>query len=1201
MMGLLQSKPSSVKTAIGRAGALRSCVRGTAAVLALTGGLLLPTVVAAAWYGADWPYRQKITILPTLADADLSAFPYLVKITDPANTVFGVAQTGSEDILFTEANGTSKLAHEVEKYNAATNELYIWVKIPTVSATVNTEIYMYYRDDGTGDEQDVNGVWSNGFQGVWHLEEASGDHLDSTVNGNTGTPQGTIHGATGQIDGAVQFVSSDYIDLQRPPSLDITGNITVSVWANVTGGANSQRPIVGKGDRQYMLRSGDNNRFEFFTHDGNWHEASANGTHTNGEWYYVVGRLIGTEVSVWVDGVQQDDKPSGGISSNSSDVEIGRNSDSTGRDFHGVIDEVRIATIARQPEWIMTEFRNQKTPATYQSLGEEETAGPKISGVVFEDVNYGGGDGRDFSTADTSAQVSGWGAGGIGSGAGVVVELYEDQSGNFIKIADTTTAANGSFSFSSLPDGTCRVRVVNGSVISSRGSNATGFTPLAVQIFRNDPDSGGPVVNEVGGSNPVAEDDGAQVDGTDLSTITAQSVSEIVVSGADVNNVDFGFNFDTIVNANGAGQGSLRQFLRNSNELDNANLDQDGLTTGVETSVFMIPSDSDPWGRAKDPKFDAGRGVATITLASILPPISDGATAIDGTTQTATVGDTNANSLGYVGTVGVGADGVPGTGDEPTLSGVARPEVEVVDGGGLAVGVDIQANNVTVRSIAVYGFGTTPLTANIRIGLGGSTNYTGTLIESNVIGTLATSFSDPGAGARTEMENIVSLGADGGTIRSNLIGYAGLSGIVVNEDDVGWTIQGNEIRGNAISVNDYEGIAIEMSSHDVSIIGNLIAENQGSGFDSWRGGGDNLIENNTFAQNGLGGQETQGVRLYGTGNIVQLNLIQNNVGAAVLVVGRQGALGGTPSTENRISKNSFSANGSNAIDLVVDGSADNDTGDGITLNDGTLLGDSSVANTCGTVATHGNEGLDAPIIDLVLLGGGGATVRGRSCPGAEVEIYRAVADGDGSDTSGSTDYGEGVAYLTTATAAAGTGLFEATGVAGLSAGDAVSAIAIDSDDNTSEFTGNAPAQALSIVKRAFQSDGTPIASSSTLPSGMPVKFVLYVDNPGPAVTDASLQDVLDPIFVYQGSSMKVDNTLVSSVVCPGGVCDEAAIFARVDGSGVALGDGDADTDAGSYTPGTRTIDLGDGNNPNNAPLDLDENSVWAVVFTIRMQ
>ncbi|MCK5711677.1 MAG: hypothetical protein KAI25_03080, partial [Hyphomicrobiaceae bacterium] len=215
------------------------------------------------------------------------------------------------------------------------------------------------------------------------------------------------------------------------------------------------------------------------------------------------------------------------------------------------------------------------------SLNVTIAAARSISGTVFEDINYGGGDGRDYSTADTSAQASGWAADAIGSGAGVVMELYEDQSGNFIKINDTTTDANGDYAFTGLSNDTYRVRVVNTSVRSNRGSNATGNTPLAVQTFRNDPDSGGAVTSEVGGASPSSADAGAQADSTDLSSITAQSVTEIVVSGSDVTNVDFGFNFDTVVNTNDTDQGSLRQFLLNSNELDNTNLDQEDNPSGV--------------------------------------------------------------------------------------------------------------------------------------------------------------------------------------------------------------------------------------------------------------------------------------------------------------------------------------------------------------------------------------------------------------------------------------------------------------------------------------------------------------------------------------------------------------------------------------------------------------------------------------------
>ena len=56
-----------------------------------------------------------------------------------------------------------------------------------------------------------------------------------------------------------------------------------------------------------------------------------------------------------------------------------------------------------------------------------------------------------------------------------------------------------------------------------------------------------------------------------------------------VTDVDFGFNFDAIVNTNDSGIGSLRQFILNANELANAGLAQVGQTAGLETSIFMIP------------------------------------------------------------------------------------------------------------------------------------------------------------------------------------------------------------------------------------------------------------------------------------------------------------------------------------------------------------------------------------------------------------------------------------------------------------------------------------------------------------------------------------------------------------------------------------------------------------------------------------
>ena len=120
------------------------------------------------------------------------------------------------------------------------------------------------------------------------------------------------------------------------------------------------------------------------------------------------------------------------------------------------------------------------------------------------------------------------------------------------------------------------MRVANESIISNRGTNGTGQRPLAVQTFRANGVTG--IISEVGGRVPVLSD--APINTTsepiaDLSSPTTaiQSFTRIFVDTmigatlvAPTLDLDFGYNFDVVVNTNDAGQGSLRQFILNSNE-----------------------------------------------------------------------------------------------------------------------------------------------------------------------------------------------------------------------------------------------------------------------------------------------------------------------------------------------------------------------------------------------------------------------------------------------------------------------------------------------------------------------------------------------------------------------------------------------------------------------------------------------------------
>ncbi|AMR28386.1 hypothetical protein A0257_15670 [Hymenobacter psoromatis] len=384
------------------------------------------------------------------------------------------------------------------------------------------------------------------------------------------------------------------------------------------------------------------------------------------------------------------------------------------------------------------------TPVTFQ---------PSISGVVFEDVNYGGGAGRSRATSS-----------GVGR-PGARVELYNGSGATATFNQATLTASDGSYNFLSLtPGNSYTVRVVNSSVTSSRSGaistgNASmqpGFTSgqVAVQTFRttvNATPTSGTVAdpNRVGGENPTGTDAAANISGLTLGTFSpttaVESISSVTLSAAKAPalGVDFGYNFDLVVNANDAGQGSLRQFILNSNALGSeAALAQvytsstgtaRALATGVETSIFMIPNGQAVAGQVANLTSGfattPGGTAASITLASALPTISGPLTAIDGSTQTNSTGSTNAPSTA-AGAESTGPEvivtlnnftGLAFSGTNESLLNLGVTGSAAASSGVLVNGT---ATGLTVAGNTLYGNG-----ANVSI-LSGAT---GNSIKTNVI------------------------------------------------------------------------------------------------------------------------------------------------------------------------------------------------------------------------------------------------------------------------------------------------------------------------------------------------------------------------------------------------------------------------------------------------------------------------------------
>ncbi|MEM2971694.1 MAG: DUF2341 domain-containing protein [Candidatus Bathyarchaeia archaeon] len=314
------------------------------------------------WWNTAWQYRRTITIDYTKVSGELTDFPVLIEITD--SSLGEKAQTDGDDFVFTDANNL-KLDHQIELYDSATGHLIAWVKVPHLSSTTDTVLYMYYGNSDCGSQQNSTGVWDENYKLVMHLNEETGIHSDSTINGNNGTPYGNLtQGAPGYIGNCVEF-NGGYIQLPRIFTTET--QFTFSAWIYPKPGARyfiSQYLTPYQG--AFLQVSGDK-VIQLYVNN-----IMVQKSITINKWYYVVATFDGTTARLYVN----DSSPAFAFASNpiwpSQNMYIGDNNFHS-RKFYGFIDEVRISNIARSEAWILTEYNNQLNPSQFFSLGPEET------------------------------------------------------------------------------------------------------------------------------------------------------------------------------------------------------------------------------------------------------------------------------------------------------------------------------------------------------------------------------------------------------------------------------------------------------------------------------------------------------------------------------------------------------------------------------------------------------------------------------------------------------------------------------------------------------------------------------------------------------------------------------------------------------------------------------------------------------------
>ena len=338
----------------------------------------------------NFKYRRLLTIhhAQVSGGVDLTNFPMLVNIASDAtlkSTANGghVSSASGYDIIFTAVDGVTNLNFQLETYTATTGQYIAWVNIPTLSASVETYIYMYYGNSSVTTNQSSTSAWNTNYAGVWHLQESptatAPQYADGTTRGENGTTNGMASGdqVAGQIGNAANLSGSSYITFSAA-SLPVNNAAqTISTWAKYTstpGGSQNfialQNPSSGSG-QQLGFRSSVPLQWDW---GGGTLVAGSTAPSANA-WHLYSYTYDGAINTFYIDGVLTATTTTAPQTAAPSVLSFGcymsSNTSSGGENFTGILDEVHISNTNRTAGWIGTEYNNQFAPNTFYTLAGE--------------------------------------------------------------------------------------------------------------------------------------------------------------------------------------------------------------------------------------------------------------------------------------------------------------------------------------------------------------------------------------------------------------------------------------------------------------------------------------------------------------------------------------------------------------------------------------------------------------------------------------------------------------------------------------------------------------------------------------------------------------------------------------------------------------------------------------------------------------
>ena len=289
-----------------------------------------------------------------------------------------------------------------------------YVKVPSVSGTVDTDIYVYYGNSAAADQESATGAWNSGYKAVFHLEQSPSKTTlaDSTINSVAATKKS--YGEPGAVNTGQQFDGvDDYITLGSAINMAGWTAATIEALINYDGLGNSgdEHQVFSNWQTTntqaaVMLRieptSGGRGLEGFAVRQTDTQVGGSFGLAVTANQDEFVGMVYdSTSLRGYLNSAEGGTTFSTGAAFDagaSLTAYIGNTPHITTEGFGGTMYEIRISDVARSAAWMKATSINLKTPTSFYVVGAETTDSP-ASGTGALSATESGSDTASLSGA----------------------------------------------------------------------------------------------------------------------------------------------------------------------------------------------------------------------------------------------------------------------------------------------------------------------------------------------------------------------------------------------------------------------------------------------------------------------------------------------------------------------------------------------------------------------------------------------------------------------------------------------------------------------------------------------------------------------------------------------------------------------------------------------------------------------------------